>query len=475
MAVKTILKLVSQEDLAKIHEASLKILAQTGVVFHHAEALRIFKRHGAMISDKIVRLPRKMVEDALSTCPPTYKLKARNDKNSITVGDGYAIGPSGGTVFIQDLNGQRRTGTLRDVANFQKLYQSSNVLDIVGTGPIEPGDVHPRDMHLFVTYEILKHTDKPFFCYCNLRYDDAVRVLDLVEIAFGEKELFEKNHVIQYSSCISSPLAYHDDVLSGHIEFAKRNQPISLTCCCLPGATAPIMTLNATVQQNAEILAGLVFTQLINPGNPVMYSPVTPQTDFKSLSANWGSPQAMFNNLANIQMASEYYHLPTRSIAGATNTKIVDAQAGYETMQNLLLSMLAGANIHIGCLGNLDSMMTLSYEKHIIDEELVSRAKTICEGFDNPTGSISSEPTQTTGPNGNYLTHPTTLEHFRDQWQPTISDWETYDEWKNTGCEDIAIRAHKLYKQRINEAPETLLDPEPDKELRAYIKKNLHG
>ena len=185
--------------------------------------------------------------------------------------------------------------------------------------------------------------------------------------------------------------------------------------------TGPVSLFGTTVQQNAEFLAGLVLLQLINPGNPVVYCPASTVANMKNASYITGPPEAFLINTANLQMALDFYKLPTRVMCGMTDSKRVDYQAGYETMQNMMMGMLSGAHIIHECLGVLDSIMCTSYEKFVIDEELLSRIMRISKGLDTSDEAMSLDVIRDVAKGGEYLTHDNTFEHVRDFWNPILS------------------------------------------------------
>lgn len=472
MALISRMEVISKEDYQRIHDASLKILRETGVVFHCAEALEIFKKHGARVEGEIVYFSADMVEKALETCPSTFRWKARNDDHSVTVGEGLLIQPNVGPVYIEDLDRGRRPATLEDYANLMKLCQASDVVQLNGSIPVDPSDVDANKKYIYMMYEMLKHTDKPIIGACT----DGTQVrqmLDMAEIALGQKGCLHEGHYVGVLVNSLSPLAYAPDTLETIIEYAKRNQVILLAPCIMAGVSGPISLLGTAVLQNVELLAGIVLTQLVNPGTPVVYATASTVGYMKSASFAAGSPEAMLINTPNIQMGREFYHLPTRTMCGVNHSKSLDCQAGYETMQSLMMGMMSGANIFVQCMGVLDAIFVTSYEKFIIDEELVRRVKRISEGIDTSDAALAVDVIQEVGHKGTYLTHPSTFEHFRDIWTPTISDWESYDDWKAAGSEDVVVKANRKYKEIISNAPESLLDPELDKELRAYMQKVL--
>jgi len=464
------LEVIGPDDYERIHNASLKILQETGIVVQSEEALDVCRNKGAKVNGQIVYFTQKMVDDALVLCTSTYKWQARNDLHSVTVGEGFLVQPNAGPVYIQDLDKGRRLATLEDYANIMKLCQASNIVSLVGAHPVNPSDVDDREKHLHMMYQILKNSDKPMLGYVSGGYQ-AKQMLDMLEISFGKKDYLLENHCAGVSINPLSPLGWATDAVETLMEYAKRNQAVFLLPCIMAGMSGPMSLLGTVVLQNTEILSGIVLTKLINPSAPVVYSPSSSVANMKKASYITGTPEGMLINIANLQMALNYYHLPTRTMCGMTDAKTVDCQAGYETMQNLIMGMLGGAHIIVECLGVLDAIMTTSYEKFIIDEEILDRVMRIQRGIDISEEALALEIIQEVGHNGTYLTHSSTYEHFRESWRPTVSDWDLYQDWQESGSKDVVTRANKRFKKILAEAPSNLLDSEIEKELLDYLRE----
>jgi trimethylamine--corrinoid protein Co-methyltransferase len=458
-----------------IHAASLKILEETGVVFHSEEALEICKRKGAKVNGKIAFFSPKMVNQALSTAPGTFRWLARNDAHSVTVGDKkerLLFQPNAGPLYIQDLDGGRRVASLEDFANIMKLCQASDVVSLIGSFPVDPGDVDQDYKHLYMMYQILKNTDKPLIGFETSR--SMVRqVFHMVEIAIGGSDVLRKNHYVGVAASPLSPLAYDSATCETIIEFARHNQPIFFSSAVMGGLSGPISPIGTAIQQNTEILAGIILTQLTNPGNPVVYSNSSTIAELRNGNFITGTPELMLVHIAGMQMSLDYYHLPTRAMCGMTDSKVIDYQAGYETMQSLLMDVLGGVHMVFNCIGVLDSLMTTSYEKVVIDLELLSRVMRIREGMDTSVKKQAMNVIQEIGHEAIHITHPDTLANFRKRWLPDLSCWESYDGWREAGSADVAARANRKYKEILENAPETLIDPEMDQALQDYIRHCL--
>jgi trimethylamine---corrinoid protein Co-methyltransferase len=242
-----------------------------------------------------------------------------------------------------------------------------------------------------------------------------------------------------------------------------------LLSCAMAGVSAPMSLMGTAVVQNAEILAGLVLVQLVNPGCPVLYSPAAMVPNMQTAQFVTGSPESNIINTANLQLAHELYHLPTRTMSGLTDAKVMDAQAGYETMQSLFQCMLGGGHIINECLGNMDSVMTCSFEKFILDEEMISRVRRFMAGMESIPMDGMVDIIKSVGPGGSYLSHESTMLHCRSCWRPTVSTWEDYDNWKAGGEEDVVVRANQRYKGILAGCPSSTIDSETDRDLRAYL------
>jgi len=470
VALNNSFEVISRNDFDKIHDASIKILEETGIRFHGPKALEMFRNHGAKVDGEIVFITRQMVDTALKTCPRSFSWTARNSTRTVTVGKGFLVQPNVGPVFIQDSENGRRPAGITDYANIMKLCQAGESIHLNGSIPVDPGDVPPEEKHLHMMYAVLKNTDKPIIGFC---FDGAKvrQTIEMVEMAMGGGAFLEENHCLGVLVNPLSPLGFAGETIETIMAYAGRNQVTLLAPCIMAGVSGPISLLGTAVLQNVEILAGIVLTQLIRPGAPIVYATASTTGYMKSGSFAAGSPEAMLINTPNIQMGREYYRLPTRTMCGITHAKEIDCQAGYETMMSLLLGVLSGANIGVQCLGTLDALMTISYEKIIIDQEIISRVLRVQKGIEVSGEALAVDIIQQVGPGGNYLLHPSTFAGCRSLWTPSISDWESHEPWAAAGAEDLVVRANRKYKQILANAPETFLEPSLDKDLMRYIER----
>ncbi len=468
--MKSALNFIDVNDYQRIHEASLKILAETGIVFQNDDAVEIFRKHGAKTDGQRVYITKEMVDKATSTLVRTYEFSSRNPERQVTVGKDFCVQPNAGAVYIQDLDKGRRLATIEDYGNMMRLAQASDIINLVGAHPLNPSDVPDEYKHLYMCYEVLRNSDKPALGWA-MNGKQAKEYLDMIQISMGDTP--GENTGKQYANFSAnplSPLSWSKDTLDSMMEYSRRGQGIYLLPCIMAGLTGPMRPMGTIVLQNTEVLSGIVFSHLINPETPIVYTPSSTSGYMKRASYITGTPEMSLINAPLLMMAHDFYHMPSRCMCGMTDAKVPDMQAGLETMQNVMIAVLSGVDIINECLGVLDAIMTVSYEKHIIDEEIIKRCLYIKDGIDTSDEALSVDVINEVGPGGTYLTHPDTFMHFKDSYKNDISECEGYNDWYQDGAFDIAERANKRFKEILAAAPETMLTPDIDADLKAYMK-----
>lgn len=466
------LKVIDESEYDRIHQATLTLLEHTGVRFLLQEALNIFRDHGARLDGDCVYIPPNLVTQSLERAPSLFQWQARNPNHSVMVGDHAIVQPAAGPIYIYDLQQGHRLGILDDFIKFQKLYQALAGQELVGMIPCDPSDIEQDNKHLILMREILRHTDKPVNGFMTFGHQ-AQAQLDMMAIAMGGGHILDEHHCIGVSISATSPLMYTQDALETMLHYVRRNQTVHLLTAPLAGTTSPFGMLESVVQQNAEILAGIVLAQLSVPGAPVVYAPSATTMDMRNGALACGKPEGMLINIANIQMAREYYHLPVRAMCGITDAKIPDCQAAAETMQNLMLGMLSGAHLLNEVLGTLDCILTVSFEKTIIDHELISRIRRILNGIEGEDRRIDIDTIQEVGSGGCFLSHPTTITRCRERWEAPVSFTGTHQDWEDEGSLDMVQKASQKCKQILSQAPDCLIDKELDNELDAFVETEL--
>ena len=463
-------RFLTDEQMAKIHESSIYLLENKGVVFRSEKARSILQEKGAKVDGEVVYIPGTLVQKCLEQVPESFRVEAINPGKSVQIGGDFIIHPAGGEVFIKNADGERLVSTtIQQFADLQKIYQACDNINMTGYQPLSPADVpmHTRGLHCL--YETMLYTDKPWLAPMDyVSGADKQRELHMYEIVFGEE--FVKNHYLTWSIVTpESPLIFSEFSCESIMEFAKYNQPVALVSAPMSGITGPIHLMGTLVLANTESLAGLCLAQCVNPGVPVLPSASLTYGNMRLATWECASPDSALMLAGAVQMYKDYYGLPARAQTGVTSSKCVDYQAGYETMQSLLLTGLMDVDVTSQSAGSLENLMTVSFEKTIIDDEVIARVRRIIDGLRIDEETFSMDLIKEVKHGGSFLMHKSTLKHYKKGWQPAVSDWNSYEVWQKSAEPDIEKRA-ALKAKEIIESAKPLLDPSIAKDLRGYIE-----
>jgi trimethylamine--corrinoid protein Co-methyltransferase len=465
-------RVVDKNTLQSIHEQSLQLLARAGVIFDNETIIRRFTRKGQKVDGKRVYLSEALVAEALEVAPKSFTMTGRKGVAGVRIGGNQettVVAPGNGTIFIQDIEGRRRRATLSDFDNIVKLCENSRNVNLVGSIPVEPSDLPGLCKPARLVHHLMRHSSKPLIGQAAT-FEEARQVFDIIEIAFGQKGYLDGHVAIAYGINPASPLRFEPLTCETLQAYAGKRQALFILPGLMPGLTGPMDFKGLAVLSNAENLAALTCAQMINPGTPVVYSAGTFMVNMKNFYAVTGSPQSALVNIAGIQMAREYYGLPSRTMAGLTDAKRIDFQAGAETMQNLTLYTLAGVHVINECLGVLDSITTTSYEKWILDDELLDRLRHFSAGIDQVAVENCLDMMIAVGPGGDYLQHPSTFQNCRSLYMPEISDWNTFEDWEKSGARDLLQIAQEKSNRILEERKEIILPVDVDQEIEAYLE-----
>ena len=414
-------KFLSEREIQDIHDASVKILQDTGVMVHHEEILQLLGEAGAKVSldSNIAHLSEKLVMDSITQAGKKFLLYGRDDSQPVRFGYGDLILMSSPGQFgwIDSETGQRRPATIQDAKDAIRLGDALDNINIVGV-MAQPEEVCEKYRDVFLTAELVQGTAKPTRCW--VRNGATARyILEIYRtIAGGDAALRAKPMVEAFLEPIS-PLQLPRDGLDIVREFAQAGQPVSIGPMAMASATAPATLAGTLAQENAEILAGIVVTQLLAPGTAITYGGIPHIMDPRTSICSFGSPEQELMAVAMTQVA-QFYGFPVYINVGLTDAKVPDAQAGIEKASSMLLGVLAGADTfgHCGICGtdHAGSLLWLAF-----DNELMNYIRRISRGFEVNTETLATDIVKSVGPAGNFLAEPHTVEHFRKElWLP---DW----------------------------------------------------
>ncbi len=473
-------EILGADAIEAIHRASLTILETTGMKVLDAEARRIFKEAGATVeeSSMVVRLDRGLIEEKLTLPPSHFTLHARNPARTLEVGGAFTFFSAvGGPAFVDDLERGRHAGTYAELCDFLRLVQSLNILHQEGGGPFEPLDLPEASRHLDTHYAQLTLMDKNWQPW-GLGAERARDGLEMAAIAFSvAREELWRTPVFTCIINTNSPLMLDVPMAEGLIEMARHGQAVVVTPFTLAGAMAPVTLVGAIAQQNAEALAGIVLTQCVRPGAPVIYGAFTTNVDMRSGAPAFGTPEYVQAAQISGQLARRY-NLPFRS-SNVTTAHAVDAQAAYESQMALWGAITAHAHLVNHAAGWLGGGLTASFEKLILDAEMLQMMAAWLVPPSVDEASLGLEAITAVGHGGHFFGAAHTLERYETAfYTPLLSDWDNYDNWRDRGSPDAATRANRIWKQLLAEYEQPPLDPGVDEALRDYVtrrKQEIHG
>ncbi len=463
-------EVLDEAGLEMIHEASLALLEEVGIEFRDAEAAAMWKDAGADVERFRVRIPRQLLMMLVAKNPSLFTVHARNPERSTVIGgNNVAFAPTYGSPFVYDFNNERRYGTLDDLHQFHKLAYLSPVIHNTGAVVCEPVNSPVPKRHLHITYSAIKHSDKPFMGPVTApeRAADAVR---MAKIVFGDEFVDQHTVMISLVNC-NSPLVWDETMLGALKIYARANQAVIVAPFVLAGANTPASAMGATVQLNAEALAGIAFGQLCRPGAPMIYGHFIAAVSMKSGAPMAGTPELALMNYVIGQLVRKY-RLPMRSSGMLCGAKTVDAQAAYESVQTMWPVLLCGANYVMHAAGWMEAGLAASFAKFVLDAEQIEMFYKFGLGpqFDDFEDALKT--VREVGPGSHYLGTEHTQSHFQTAFFiPELADNNSFEQWQLDGSKDATTRALETARRMLDSYEPPSLDPAIDEALLAFIRE----
>lgn len=442
--------MLSSEQVRAIHYATLEILSQTGVEMQDPQGRELLLEAGAWESNGRIKIPEKLINDAIAKAPSRIPMYNRLGKMTMPLELGKVFfGTGSDTTFTLDVDtGERRRTTAQDVENISRLCDALDNLDFVMSMG-NPSDVPPGDLYIHEFINMLRGSIKPNVYTAKNRADmeDIYRIA--VAVAGGEQELREKPFFLLYAEPIS-PLLIPKESLQKLIFCAEKGIPAAYPPSPNTGGGGPITLAGALALGNAECLVGLTISQLIRPGTPFLYGMNTAAMDMKSAIVSYGSPEWPLGSMAQMSLA-RYYNLPAWSAGGASDSKVVDAQAGIEMTFSILCNYLTRATL-VHDVGYIEYGSTSSMEALVIADEIIREARYLVGGLDINPITLALDAISRARPGGGFVADDHTLGNFRTgQWIPQITDRSRYDSWKTAGEKDMFMRANERARKILSE------------------------
>ena len=464
---------LDEDAVQVVHDGAMRMLEEIGLEIHHDEALGLLKQAGASVDfeTKHVRIGRDIIMAAIAHAPSTFDLEPRNPARRLKAGGRHLIfAPVGSAPNVQDIERGRRTGNRADYQNLLRLGQYFECIHLIGGYPVEPIDLHPSIRHLDAHLDKLLISDKITHAY-SLGRERVEDVMEMVRIssAVSESDFPEVARMITNINT-NSPMKIDGPMMDGAMRCAERGQGVIVTPFTLSGAMAPITIAGAVAQQTAEALAGISVCQLLAPGARCVYGGFVSNVDMKSGAPAFGTPEYMRGAQVGGQMA-RFYGLPYRaSNVNASNWP--DAQSVWESVFSLWGVVTGGVNFIFHGAGWLEGGLSASFEKYVIDAELLNWVSAYLDGFELSEDALGIEAVREVGPGGHFFGCAHTQARYATAFHaPFLSDWRNYETWEETGAVDATKRASSVWKQILHEFEPPPMDPGIRDELEAFIAR----
>ncbi len=462
---------LSESDVQRVHNAALTVLENTGVEVVESECRQIFEKAGAKVdaARNRVTIPRQMVEQALRLANRQVVLYSRDGHTDLDLRSRRVhLGTGGAAVLVLDLEtGQARQSRLRDLYDIGRLVDTLDNIHFY-LRPVVARDVGNEAIDINTFYACLAATNKHVMggCYFPRKVAD---ILKLGSLLAGSQEAFLARPFLSFNlGWVVSPLRFAPETVETLTAAVRAGIPVALVSAPLSGATAPAALIGTLVQVTAEELAGIVYVQLLRPGHPLLMGGMPLVTDLRTGGAIGGCAELALMNAASAQMC-QFYGLPIYNTCGLTESKVPDAQAGFEKGLTVAVTALAGAEYNHHSAGMLESMLCVAYEAYVMDDDLNGQVMRLVRGLEVTEDSLSVDVIHdicTDGPM-HYLGHEQTLRLMNSEYYyPHTADRATRADWEAKGSLDMRARARQQAREILRTRYPAPLPAAVDAELR---------
>lgn len=469
-------ELLSEEALIRIEQTAERILAEIGMEFRDdPETVALFRAAGGKVRQLLpdvynITFEPGLIREILTTAPARFTQHARNPANSVEIGgDAMVFAPAYGSPFVMDLDRGRRYGTIEDFENLVKLAQSSPWLHHSGGTICEPTDIAVNKRHLDMVYAHMRYSDRPFLGSITAP-ERAADSIEMCRILFGA-EFVDQNCVVMGNFNTTSPLVLDGVTTRGIREYAAAGQGSIHLPFLLGGAVSPLTMAGAVAQCLAESMTSCALTQLVRPGAPAVLAGFLSSMSLRSGSPTFGTPEPALGSLVMGQLARRL-NLPLRCAGNFSTSKRPDAQAMQQAMMSMMSAVQGGANYILHAAGFLDGLLSMSYEKFVMDTDMCGALHAYLNGMEVTDDTLGHDALAENGPGEHLFGTAHTLRHYRTAyWDSALNDDQTFETWDEQGGADAAQRANRRWKETLAQYEAPAMDEATDEALKDFIAR----
>ncbi|MBN1659906.1 MAG: trimethylamine methyltransferase family protein [Anaerolineae bacterium] len=459
------LTVLAEQEVESIHNATLQILAEVGVLLRQPAARDVLAEAGALLDGDRVRLPAELVEACIARCPSQVSIRGRGGE-TMRLGDGtlhwHNLG--GASTVYETGTGRCRPALLRDVVDSTRLLDALDGVTNI-TPFFTPQDVPGPLMSLAMYRHALPHTIKP------LQGPGTQTAVEVRYAARMAEVIGPPSEVISLGISPISPLTFPDDVVEAMMETARLGIPLGPLPCPTAGATAPLSLAGALAQQNAEVLASVVLAQIIRPGLPIVYCGRLAAMEPRTGVSVWGGVELGLVSAGTVQVAHRY-GLPVNVYGLSTNSNTLDLQSGYERALNSIVPALAGAD-ELSGIGEMAAGVTGSYAQMVIDDEIAASVRRVRRGFAADEDALAvGVIARVMDGSRNFLDQRHTVRYLRagEVLLTRLAERRAWEEWQRGGCETMAGRAEAEAQRLLAEHEVPPLNDDQERELDEILR-----
>ncbi len=476
-------KLLNEDQVKDLHNATVEVLDVVGIKVMHEEALELMKANGCKVDfdEQVAKIPEDVLMKFVAMAPTEVSLCGRNSKYDLTLDDSddvYVMGGAGALNYL-DLDGDRKESTMKALEDFTRLEDTLENMDIAHF-LLTPQDIEQKGHEMLLFAHMLKNNTRNFYalpggCRKGLEYQ-----LEMAAVCAGSIEEVSRRPFFTAGLCIISPLTQREGFIEELWACGEYKIPAYVGADAIAGGTTPFTIAGCAVEINANVLAATAIAQMKHPGAPCIYSSSSGILDMRSMDFAGCAPESTLLHMVSAQL-SHFYHLPYYG-SNTPDSKLPDAQMGYERAQHFLGCAMAGVNIIHVAIGNLEMMKLASFEQCLMDNEILGATFRFIQGVDCSRDAIGIDAFKETGHNSRFLESAHTLKFLRssERWEPKLTDRNSWNTWmgKSDG-KDMRDRAKDMARKILEEYHPSFVTDEQIEEIdrialeaQEYIIKN---